>query len=34
VVRIGAWMREVLYGRAMLTGATSYPLTGESEVEH
>lgn len=33
VVRISAWMRKDRYGRAMLTGATSYPLPGKSEVE-
>lgn len=33
VVRISAWMRKDRYGRAMLTGATSYPLPGKNEVE-
>lgn len=32
-MRISAWMRKDRYGRAMLTGATSYPLPGKSEVE-
>lgn len=33
IVRISVWMRKDRYGRAMLTGATSYPLPGKSEVE-
>lgn len=33
IVRISAWMRKDRYGRAMLTGATSYPLPGKSEAE-
>lgn len=33
VARISAWMRKDRYGRAMLTGATSYLLPNKSEVE-
>jgi len=33
VVRISAWMRKDRYKNAMVSGATSYPLPGKSEVE-
>lgn len=33
VVRIRAWMRKDRYGRAMLTGATSYQMPDKNEVE-
>ena len=32
-MRISVWMSKCRYGRAMLTGATSYPLLGKSEPE-
>ncbi|MEQ1715217.1 MAG: hypothetical protein ABL907_04410 [Hyphomicrobium sp.] len=33
VWRIGAWMEKDRYGRAKLTGSTSYPILGKSEAE-
>jgi hypothetical protein len=33
IVRISAWLRKDRYNNAMMTGATSYPLPGKSEVE-
>lgn len=33
VVRISAWAKKDRSGRAMLTGATSYPIPGKSEAE-
>lgn len=33
VVRLSVWLRKDRYQNALLTGATSYPLPGKSEVE-
>lgn len=34
VVRVSVWMRKDRSGRAMLSGATSYPLPDRTEAEH